>query len=1074
MTFSAGFVRSLWGFWVLFVVYGSLVPLEFRHIALEQALARFENTPMLDIGLEGRADWIANGVLYVPVGFLTAVMLAGQGIGRRLLSSLLALGFGLTLAVAVEFSQLYFPPRTVSINDLVAEGLGTALGVLLAWRGTAWLAGLYTVLRGHWREVAASLVPAGALVVLLVSLFPYDLLVSSAELAGKAGGSFWGWLVAPAFAQEPVVRQIARLLSEAAVLVPLGSLWARSALTKNAAPRMRVSLQVAFWLGASLGLAIEVGQWFMASGVSQGISVLTRGAGWMLGAWLWNQRHVWGVPQWRATLRRFIWPLAAFHVLAIMVLSGLTSRDWRTGNEALARLLSGELRFVPFYYHYYTSEAVALQSLLTVAFMYAPIGLWCWALSLQVRHAAWIAALLALLVEAGKLLPMASRPDPTNVLIAAAAAAVSLLMLQRFSASGASTLPMHPQPAIASVQSVRPTAAGAGRPWWLMLPALVCAGYWLFHFPVYPAVVGSVIALCAVLVWWRPVLVFGVVAAALPSFDLSAFSGREYVDEFDVLLLVTVAVAWLRRTAEGPGPQQDRWLNIVLGAFVVSAVLAAWVAWRPWELAALQDPDSPLSPWYALRLLKGLLWALCLYFLARRQLANGQPVAQSFGVGLVVGLAFVSCFIFWERAVFVGLWDFSTPYRVAGPVGPMRLGGAYLDVFLVAALPFALVGALFGNSRLWRMVCGVTAVAAVYAVAVTFTRTTWLASLVLFFLIGLAALRPLAKKRTGAVVAIAFLAVMTAAVYPVATGSFASARMASVEEDFGVRMDHFSKALALGAADMRSSLVGNGLGQFPVRNYWASVATSDAMGPMAVHRFFSREGSSELQLGPGPHLYLDQFVELRPGEPVQVELKARAAGEGGKLSVLLCEKWLLSSDRCVASGFGLSDSTVQWQTLSALLDTAALNDGAALFGRPTRLALHNTGPVRMDIDEVSLRDGQGRELLRNGNFEAGSDHWSYTSDDHLAWHVKNMLIAVWFDQGALGLLALMALLGLGVTRSARSALAGDRTALALSAALVGLLIVSVFDSITDEPRYLLLLLVVAWMASITKGRSGGT
>ena len=33
--------------------------------------------------------------------------------------------------MALEFTQLWFPPRTVSQNDVVAETLGAALGVVL-------------------------------------------------------------------------------------------------------------------------------------------------------------------------------------------------------------------------------------------------------------------------------------------------------------------------------------------------------------------------------------------------------------------------------------------------------------------------------------------------------------------------------------------------------------------------------------------------------------------------------------------------------------------------------------------------------------------------------------------------------------------------------------------------------------------------------------------------------------------------------------------------------------------------------------------------------------------------------
>jgi hypothetical protein len=49
--------------YAVFVVYGSLVPLEFRALPLDEAWSRFQHMPFLDLGLGSRADWVANGVL---------------------------------------------------------------------------------------------------------------------------------------------------------------------------------------------------------------------------------------------------------------------------------------------------------------------------------------------------------------------------------------------------------------------------------------------------------------------------------------------------------------------------------------------------------------------------------------------------------------------------------------------------------------------------------------------------------------------------------------------------------------------------------------------------------------------------------------------------------------------------------------------------------------------------------------------------------------------------------------------------------------------------------------------------
>ena len=39
--------------------------------------------------------------------------------------------FSLALALAVEFTQLFFPPRTVSLNDILAESAGAVIGLSL-------------------------------------------------------------------------------------------------------------------------------------------------------------------------------------------------------------------------------------------------------------------------------------------------------------------------------------------------------------------------------------------------------------------------------------------------------------------------------------------------------------------------------------------------------------------------------------------------------------------------------------------------------------------------------------------------------------------------------------------------------------------------------------------------------------------------------------------------------------------------------------------------------------------------------------------------------------------------------
>ena len=64
-----------WLGWLTFLVYGSLVPLDYVAVPWDQAVATFRNVPFLKLGIDSRADWVANGVLYAPLGFLSARLL---------------------------------------------------------------------------------------------------------------------------------------------------------------------------------------------------------------------------------------------------------------------------------------------------------------------------------------------------------------------------------------------------------------------------------------------------------------------------------------------------------------------------------------------------------------------------------------------------------------------------------------------------------------------------------------------------------------------------------------------------------------------------------------------------------------------------------------------------------------------------------------------------------------------------------------------------------------------------------------------------------------------------------------
>lgn len=1034
---------------------------------------------MLDIGLGERADWIANGVLYAPVGLLTTFVLNRRWNLSLSISAALALLLGAGLAVGIEFAQLFFPPRTVSINDLLAEVLGCVLGAVLAVvliRGGG--EALLVRLQGARRRQLEALWPLGVVVLLTASLFPFDVLISSEEIFSKVRGPFWGWWRAPLFADDGWALTLTRLLAEALVVAPLGALWGRQRLSDPVLPSVEGLVGRGLLIGLALGFALEVCQWFMASGVSQGISVFSRGLGWVGGALLGVLVAAWTTTEWRTSIRRLTVPVLMLCLAVALAKAGWWGGPWRSVDEALFRVFGGEIRFLPLYYHYYTSEGAAVQSVVPVLLLFAPLGVLCWAWRRSAWWGAGLAALVALVAETGRLLAVDGRPDPSNVWIAAMSAFVAAWLTHQLFAVNGLEVGGRPQafevperrrqpPLAASARGssrVRNTDGGGVL---LMVSVGVLALVWLWRFPVFQPAVGLMLIGAAVFVWWRPVSLLAVAMATLPLLNLSIWSGREFVDEFDVLLVVILAVAWMRR-APAIGPlQTDRVLNWTLGLVALSLVISTLSGWAPWEVAALQNPHSPLSPWYTLRLFKGAVLAALLGWVAHRQIAAGEPVVQALGVGMVIGLGGVLAFVVWERLVFAGLLNFASDYRVAGPVLAMRLGGAYLDAYLVTSLPFALVGALYSRNWVWRSACAAVALGAAYAMAVTFTRSTYLAVAVAVLVVSVGVLRPSPKlghvrvwKSAG------LISLLVLAAYPIITGPFASARMALVSQDFATRMQHVRHVIGIRDGGLINTAFGQGLGRFPSQNYWAKqVLEGGGVRSMAAHRFLQVGGVGQLQLAPGYLLFLDQAIDLPQQGSVKVVLRGRATAPRGGLTVLICHKWLLASGTCVSNRFSLAGLDQGWQELSAELNTGPLGADSGWFQRPVRLSLFNDSKVRVDLDSISVLDARGRDLVRNGTFDAGSDHWSYTSDDHLAWHVKNMLLAIWFDLGWVGVFAFGTLVIVSLLRSGVAAWSGNRSAQALLGACAGLMIVALFDSVVDEPRFLLLLLVLAWLGS---------
>lgn len=146
------------------ILYGSLYPFEF-HIpaegegALSTLLRSWSTTP-------GRGDFVANVLLYMPLGWLGILSLS-QRMSVRFRLFVVILG-GAALSVSMELTQYFDVGRVTSADDVYANSAGTILGSLGA-----------TCLSGHWPKPLIPDISARPIPIALIAawigyrLYPY-------------------------------------------------------------------------------------------------------------------------------------------------------------------------------------------------------------------------------------------------------------------------------------------------------------------------------------------------------------------------------------------------------------------------------------------------------------------------------------------------------------------------------------------------------------------------------------------------------------------------------------------------------------------------------------------------------------------------------------------------------------------------------------------------------------------------------------------------------------------------------------------------------------------------------------
>ncbi len=173
---------------VLVTVAGSLAPFSFRPLGLGAALDSYGRQMSQPVEFGDRSDWLANMLLFAPLGFLAMAVCCPRRQGAWRVAASVSVVVGCVFVSSlIELAQVWFPSRTVNPNDVVAESVGAAAGaaafLLFGDRFLALAAAVFA--RRNPLRTREKLLLCYAAGVIVYAAWPFDVTINPADFASK-------------------------------------------------------------------------------------------------------------------------------------------------------------------------------------------------------------------------------------------------------------------------------------------------------------------------------------------------------------------------------------------------------------------------------------------------------------------------------------------------------------------------------------------------------------------------------------------------------------------------------------------------------------------------------------------------------------------------------------------------------------------------------------------------------------------------------------------------------------------------------------------------------------------------
>lgn len=429
--------------YTLFIVYGSVLPFQYSPISPGAALERLEQAPYLRLGAgQERADWIATILFVAPAGFFwTGCFCVGDRTPWfRWLCGILAGVGGSLFAVAVEYLQVWFPPRTISLNDIFAAAGGAWVGAI------GWLL-VGELLFAAWRKLSDVRTWAGKIDWLLAlyaaglaiyCVLPLDIVLSRVEFLQKMREG--------RIQLTPFSAVLAGRVAWYTLIVPIAAWLPVGFLARHwGGPGPRSGIAV---LGAAaLAFLVEFLRLLVFTRVASTTQLLMAWLGIVIGWYVCYHGPEIERLRRESRIGKALTSSSSPWLIAMLVYSAalLGAMAWAGDFNGHPRWTSPRLigmARMPFASLYWDSKFGALSSVARKTLIYVPLGV-CMAISWRAVGARgakrwWFAALGVVAVAAvgalGELIQvfqLSRLPDSTDVLLAAFAGAAGLWIIAR-------------------------------------------------------------------------------------------------------------------------------------------------------------------------------------------------------------------------------------------------------------------------------------------------------------------------------------------------------------------------------------------------------------------------------------------------------------------------------------------------------------------------------------------------------------------------------------------------------------------------------------------------------------------